>query len=79
MDEKIFEFKTTIFGIEKNFRVYAENAQEARKKLDKRVLDNVIVNEYKDVTPNKGFSMKDMFDEFGKIFGESGIFGGKKK
>jgi len=77
MDVKIFEFKTTVCGFEKHFKVHGKDYNEARQKLDAHILKSVTIIYHKDVTPKKDFSMKDMFSKFGEIFGEDGLFGKK--
>lgn len=77
MDEKVFEFKTTIYGVQKNFRVYGKDYNDARKKVDARILESLVITEHKEVTPKKDFSMDKIFEQFGEIFG--GNFFGKKK
>lgn len=77
--EKIFEFKTELFGHEKVFRVHGKNYTEARKKLDAHILKSLKIKDHKDITPKQDFSsVNDIFENFGKIFGDDGIFGKKK-
>jgi hypothetical protein len=79
MDEKIFEFKITIYGVEKNFRVHGKDYNDARKKLDARITEKIVVIEHKDVSPQTS-KMDEIFEQFGKIFGGEGfgkMFGGK--
>lgn len=79
MSLKIFEFKTIVCGFEKHFKVHGKDYNEARQKLDAHILKSVTIVYHKDITPNKDFSMDDMFKKFGEIFGGSGdIFGNKK-
>ncbi len=79
MDEKIFEFKITIYGVAKNFRVHGKDYNDARKKLDARIVENIVVVEHKDVSP-KISKLDDIFEQFGKFFEGKGfgkMFGGK--
>lgn len=81
---KRYEFKVTLFGVEKIFKINGKNYDEARKNLDKAILENLKVTSHKEVVTDPIEKMFDetsknldkMFEQFSKNF--DSIFGGKK-